>query len=91
MGEFHFSPNYSMLHAYDLAFNQEMDANLRKRAMERLLEFDTVKRDRLLKTMYQYQMSNGKENQLLDVWPWSRAFPQGVTRKEGFILFPFPT
>ena len=30
MGEFHFSPNYSMLHAYDLAFNQEMDANLRK-------------------------------------------------------------
>ena len=73
MGEFHFSPNYSMLHAYDLAFNQEMDANLRKRAMERLLEFDTVKRDRLLKTMYQYQMSNGKENQLLDVWPWLRG------------------
>ncbi|QSB10866.1 D-alanyl-lipoteichoic acid biosynthesis protein DltD [Lysinibacillus fusiformis] len=61
MGEFHFSPNYSMLHAYDLAFNQEMDAALRKRAMERLLEFDTVKRDRLLKTMFQYQMSNGKE------------------------------
>ncbi|WP_036121186.1 D-alanyl-lipoteichoic acid biosynthesis protein DltD, partial [Lysinibacillus sphaericus] len=61
MGEFHFSPNYSMLHAYDLAFNQEMDADLRKRAMERLLEFDTVERDRLLKTMYQYQMSNGKE------------------------------
>ncbi|MEK8199535.1 D-alanyl-lipoteichoic acid biosynthesis protein DltD [Lysinibacillus sp. FSL M8-0134] len=62
MGEFHFSPNYSMLQAYDLAFNDEMDANLRKRAMERLLEFDTVKRDRLLKTMYQYQMSNGKKN-----------------------------
>ncbi|WP_249728199.1 D-alanyl-lipoteichoic acid biosynthesis protein DltD, partial [Bacillus paralicheniformis] len=45
MGEFHFSQNYSMLHAYDLAFNQEMDADLRKRAMERLLEFDTVERD----------------------------------------------
>ncbi|KAB0444462.1 D-alanyl-lipoteichoic acid biosynthesis protein DltD [Lysinibacillus fusiformis] len=62
MGEFHFSPNYSMLHAYDLAFNRDMDANLRKQAMERLLEFDTVERDRLLKTMYQYQMSNGKKH-----------------------------
>ncbi|UZM98926.1 D-alanyl-lipoteichoic acid biosynthesis protein DltD [Lysinibacillus sp. MHQ-1] len=56
-----FSPNYSMLHAYDLAFNDDMDADLRKQAMERLLEFDTVERDRLLKTMYQYQMSNGKK------------------------------
>lgn len=61
MGEFHFSPNYSMLHAYDLAYNKDIDVELRNRAMKRLLEFETVNRDQLLRTIYQYQLSNGKE------------------------------
>lgn len=61
MNEFLFSPNYSMLHTYDLAFNKDIDPALRNRAMERLLQFDTVKRDRLLQTMYEYQISNGEK------------------------------
>jgi len=61
MGELHFSPNYSMLHAYDLAYNKDVDIELRNRAMKRLLEFETVNRDQLLRTIYQYQLSNGKE------------------------------
>lgn len=61
MGEFHFSPNYSMLHAYDLAYNKDIDVEVRNRAMKRLLEFETVNRDQLLRTIYQYQLSNGKE------------------------------
>ena len=61
MGELHFSPNYSMLHAYDLAYNKDIDIELRNRAMKRLLEFETVNRDQLLRTIYQYQLSNGKE------------------------------
>ncbi|MET4561579.1 D-alanine transfer protein [Lysinibacillus parviboronicapiens] len=65
MVELHFSPNYSMLHAYDLAFNKEIDATLRNDAMERLLQFDTVKRDHLLQAMYQYKMSDGKENPIM--------------------------
>lgn len=65
MDEFHFSPNYSMLHAYDLAFNDKIDSTLRNRAMVRLQEFDTIKRDRLLQTMYSYQMSDGQEKPLI--------------------------
>lgn len=65
MGELHFSPNYSMLHAYDLAYNKDIDVKLRNRAMERLLEFETVNRDQLLRTIYQYQLSNGKERPIV--------------------------
>jgi len=65
MGELHFSPNYSMLHAYDLAYNKDIDVKLRNRAMERLLEFKTVNRDQLLRTIYQYQLSNGKERPIV--------------------------
>ncbi|QDQ00040.1 D-alanyl-lipoteichoic acid biosynthesis protein DltD [Lysinibacillus fusiformis] len=65
MSELQFSPNYSMLHAYDLAFNKKIDATLRNDAMERLLQFDTVKRDHLLQAMYQYKMSEGKEKPIV--------------------------
>ncbi|EON74255.1 D-alanyl-lipoteichoic acid biosynthesis protein DltD [Lysinibacillus sphaericus] len=65
MEELHFSPNYSMLHAYDLAFNKEIDPKLRNDAMERLLQFDTVKRDHLLRAMYQFKMSDGKERPIV--------------------------
>ncbi len=65
MEELHFSPNYSMLHAYDLAFNKEIDPTLRNDAMERLLQFDTVKRDHLLRAMYQFKMSDGKEKPIV--------------------------
>lgn len=64
MDEFHFSPNYSMLQAYQLAFNDEMDADLRKRAMTRLLQFDTIKRDYVLKTLYEYELADGKDNKI---------------------------
>lgn len=65
MDEFHFSPNYSMLQAYDLAFNKTMDEKLRKKGMKRLLDFDTVKRDPVLRTIYQYEISNHKKHRLL--------------------------
>lgn len=61
MDDFHFSPNYSMLHAYDLAFNHEMNPKLKKEAMRRLLQFDTVKRDHLLVSMYKYELAKGKK------------------------------
>lgn len=61
MDEFHFSPNYSMLQAYDLAFNKTMDNNIRKKGMKRLLDFDTVNRDVVLRTMYKYELSNHKD------------------------------
>ncbi|MGG0657289.1 D-alanyl-lipoteichoic acid biosynthesis protein DltD [Rummeliibacillus pycnus] len=60
MDDFHFSPNYSMLHAYDLAFNHEMNPKLKEKAMRRLLQFDTVKRDHLLVSMYKYELAKDK-------------------------------
>ncbi|GEK33754.1 D-alanyl-lipoteichoic acid biosynthesis protein DltD [Kurthia sibirica] len=65
LDEFHFSPNYSMLQSYDLAFNKTMDRSLRKRGMERLLQFDTVQRDHILRTMYEYELSDHKERKIL--------------------------
>ncbi|MEY9973862.1 D-alanine transfer protein [Lysinibacillus sp. RC46] len=65
MNELHFSPNYSMLHAYDLAYNKDIDEDLRNRGMKRLLEFDTVNRDELLKTIYEYKLSGGKEKPII--------------------------
>ncbi|HWI49655.1 MAG TPA: D-alanyl-lipoteichoic acid biosynthesis protein DltD [Rummeliibacillus sp.] len=61
MDDFHFSPNYSMLHAYDLAFNHEMNPKLKEIAMRRLLQFDTVKRDHLLVSMYKYELAKDKK------------------------------
>lgn len=61
MDDFHFSPNYSMLHAYDLAFNHVMNPKLKEKAMRRLLQFDTVKRDHLLVSMYKYELAKGKK------------------------------
>ncbi|MFJ7731914.1 D-alanyl-lipoteichoic acid biosynthesis protein DltD [Lysinibacillus sp. NPDC097231] len=63
--ELTFSPNYSMLHAYDLAYNKDIDVELRNRAMKRLLEFDTVNRDQLLNTIYEYKLSGGKKRPVL--------------------------
>ncbi|MFJ8263785.1 D-alanyl-lipoteichoic acid biosynthesis protein DltD [Rummeliibacillus sp. NPDC094406] len=59
--DFHLSPNYSMLHAYDLAFNHEMDPKIKEKAMRRLLQFDTVKRDHLLVSMYKYELAKDKK------------------------------
>lgn len=65
MPELQFSTNYSMLHAYDLPYNKDIDEELRHRAMKRLLEFDTVNRDQLLNIIYQYQLSDGKEKPVM--------------------------
>ncbi|MFF3103528.1 D-alanyl-lipoteichoic acid biosynthesis protein DltD [Viridibacillus arvi] len=57
--EFHFSPNYSMLQSYDLALNNKMDPKLKKKAMERLLQFDSVQRDFVLSTIYENEVTDG--------------------------------
>ncbi|ETT88333.1 D-alanyl-lipoteichoic acid biosynthesis protein DltD [Viridibacillus sp. FSL R5-0477] len=57
--DFHFSPNYSMLQSYDLALNNKMDPQLKKKAMERLLQFDSVQRDFVLSTIYENEVTDG--------------------------------
>ncbi|GIN84917.1 protein DltD [Heyndrickxia sporothermodurans] len=58
--EFHFAPNYSRLQAYDLVFNTNIDPQLKKEAMKRLLKFDAVKRDKILATLYKAEISPSK-------------------------------
>lgn len=58
--EHHFSPNYSMLQAYDLAFNKTMDEKLKVKAMKRLLKFNEISRDPVLRTMYESEISKHK-------------------------------
>ncbi|MGV3465061.1 MAG: D-alanyl-lipoteichoic acid biosynthesis protein DltD [Heyndrickxia sp.] len=52
----HFDPNYSMLQAYDLAFNHSIDSNIKREAIHRLLKFDVVKRDYMLKSVFQSEI-----------------------------------
>jgi len=54
----HFDPNYSMLQAYDLAFNHNIDPKLKKEAIHRLLKFSVVKRDYMLSTMYRSEIGH---------------------------------
>lgn len=67
MDEHHFSPNYSMLQAYDLAFNESLDQSIKIRGMKRLLDFDAVKRDPVLRTMYEYQISKKQKHKVMGV------------------------
>ncbi|EIT87382.1 DltD [Fictibacillus macauensis ZFHKF-1] len=54
----HFSPNYSSLQGYDLAFNKQISPALKKRAMKRLLKFDSIKNDDMLTTLYKGDVSH---------------------------------
>ncbi|WP_212920321.1 D-alanyl-lipoteichoic acid biosynthesis protein DltD [Ornithinibacillus bavariensis] len=58
----HFEPNYSMLKAYNLAFNDTIDPELKREAIRRILQFDVVKRDTILTTLYEYEISPSKEH-----------------------------
>ncbi|MGE8202978.1 D-alanyl-lipoteichoic acid biosynthesis protein DltD [Heyndrickxia sp. NPDC080065] len=65
--EFHFDPNYSMLQAYDLAFNKSINPELKKAAIRRLLDFDVIKRDRLLSSLYRSELKMKGSSSIKDV------------------------
>ncbi|MFC4798576.1 D-alanyl-lipoteichoic acid biosynthesis protein DltD [Neobacillus sp. GCM10023253] len=55
--ETHFVPNYSSLQGYDLAFNKNINPDLKKKAMKRLLQFSPVQDDPILSTMYRAELT----------------------------------
>lgn len=55
--EAHFAPNYSMLKAYNIVFNNEINPELKREAIKRMLQFDVVKRDSILTTLYEEELS----------------------------------
>jgi len=56
--ESHFEPNYSSLQAYDFAFNQKIDPQVKKKAIRRLLAYSSVKNDLILSTLYKSEITN---------------------------------
>lgn len=50
--EQHFAPNYSLLQAYQLPFNKEVDEQVKQKLMKRLMAYDAVKNDTLLYQLY---------------------------------------
>jgi D-alanine transfer protein len=56
----YFSSNFSLLQAYHLAFNHNIDPALKKKIIERLLNFETVKSNRLLMNMFNAEISNSR-------------------------------
>lgn len=56
--ETHFAPNFSTLQGYDLAFNDHIDPNLKKKAMKRLEHFDVVQKDKMLNILYKAETTN---------------------------------
>ena len=50
--EEHFTPNYSPLQAYMLPFNNDIDDQVKRKLMQRLMTYNSVKNDTLLSELY---------------------------------------
>ena len=64
--EMHFAPNFSSLQGYDLAFNNQLDPKLKRKAIKRLLSLNTIQHDTLLKTIYEGEIRH-------DAWTEQKA------------------
>lgn len=58
--ENHFAPNYSALQAYQLPFNDKVDEEVKRKLMERLMTFETVKNDKILYPLYDAYLNDNK-------------------------------
>ncbi|MBR7796105.1 D-alanyl-lipoteichoic acid biosynthesis protein DltD [Agaribacter marinus] len=58
--EQHFAPNYSALQAYQLPFNKEVDEQVKRKLMQRLITYDAVKNDTILYQLYDAYLNDKK-------------------------------
>ena len=58
--EQHFAPNYSSLQAYQLPFNKEVDEQVKRKLMQRLMEYKAVKNDTILYQLYDAYLNDKK-------------------------------
>ncbi|MDK8640467.1 D-alanyl-lipoteichoic acid biosynthesis protein DltD [Niallia taxi] len=66
--EQHFSPNYSSLQAYQLPFNKEVDEQVKRKLMQRLMTYNAVKNDTILNQLYDaYLHDNRSKFNILSV------------------------
>lgn len=58
--EQHFAPNYSSLQAYELPFNKEVDEQVKRKLMQRLMTYNAVKNDTILYQLYDAYLNDKK-------------------------------
>ncbi|MEK5052860.1 D-alanyl-lipoteichoic acid biosynthesis protein DltD [Niallia sp. FSL K6-0212] len=58
--EQHFAPNYSSLQAYQLPFNKDVDEQVKRKLMERLMSYNAVKNDTVLYQLYDAYLNDKK-------------------------------
>ncbi|MFP7494483.1 D-alanyl-lipoteichoic acid biosynthesis protein DltD [Terribacillus saccharophilus] len=58
--EQHFAPNYSSLQAFELPFNDDIDENVKRELMQRLMSYDAVKNDTMLYQLYDAYLHDEK-------------------------------
>ncbi|MGN7940890.1 D-alanyl-lipoteichoic acid biosynthesis protein DltD [Virgibacillus sp. 6R] len=58
--EQHFAPNYSSLQAYQLPFNKEVNEQLKRKLMQRLMMYNAVKNDPILYQLYDAYLNDKK-------------------------------
>lgn len=82
----YFSTNYSKLQAYNLAFNNDLDKTLKKKVIKRLLTFNDVKEDTLLKTVYEGETSNSFMDKMKGLFYKPAAYiNKNILEKKDFI------
>ncbi|MCP8968557.1 D-alanyl-lipoteichoic acid biosynthesis protein DltD [Ectobacillus ponti] len=94
LDEVHFAPNYSSLQAYSLVFNHQVDAETKRYLAKRLLSFEVVKQDKLLRPLLEAIVSNEQKT----VWkaaaikPFAYVYKNILERKDLLVsLFTIPT
>jgi D-alanine transfer protein len=82
--EAQFAPNYSTLHGYDFAFNEEIDQSIKKRALKRLLEFSTINGDPILRTLYEGELYDDpwKKRKASLVKPIAKLYVKVLEKKD---------
>ncbi|MFL0505849.1 D-alanyl-lipoteichoic acid biosynthesis protein DltD [Ureibacillus sp. 179-F W5.1 NHS] len=58
--EQHFAPNYSSLQAYQLPFNKDVDEQVKRKLMERLMTYNAIKNDPILYKLYDAYLNDKK-------------------------------
>ncbi|MEC1620716.1 D-alanyl-lipoteichoic acid biosynthesis protein DltD [Bacillus mojavensis] len=79
--EQHFAPNYSALQGLDLAFNEQIDPDVKKKMMKRMLRFKAVQNDAVLSELYK-AMVNGQTWKVNALKPAAKVYYKMLEKKD---------
>ncbi|MCO4852606.1 D-alanyl-lipoteichoic acid biosynthesis protein DltD [Bacillus vallismortis] len=79
--EQHFAPNYSALQGLDLAFNEQIDPDVKKNMMKRMLRFKAVQNDAILCELYK-AIVNGQTWKVNALKPAAKVYYSMLEKKD---------